>query len=102
MKNNTSQVKNLLAEAMRALPHDFALGQARSYIGAAINEIKTVEGKRAKREEVQKTPTPLVSMNPLATIDILNKLIEEEKKVVEERRREQKEKESQSQDFLMG
>jgi len=50
MKNNTGATKSYLTEALRNLPPDFALGNAKQYISAALREIEIVEKKRGKRE----------------------------------------------------
>ena len=49
MKDNTSQAKAHLNEALRSLPQDFALSDARYYIRHALNKIEHVEKKRGKR-----------------------------------------------------
>lgn len=54
MKNNTNKTKDLVAEAIRNLPQDFALTDARHYLLKAYNEIEEVENKRAKRENIRK------------------------------------------------
>lgn len=53
MKNNTSQVKGLLEQALRALPEDFALEGARSHIVSAINQVGAVEYRRARAENTR-------------------------------------------------
>jgi len=49
MKSNTDMAKELLVRAMRALPSDFTLFEARRYVSLAIQKIESVEKKREKR-----------------------------------------------------
>jgi len=55
MKNNTERTKKLIEEAIRLLPEDFALRDARYHMFRAINEIDKVENRRCKRGS-QMTP----------------------------------------------
>jgi hypothetical protein len=49
MKNNTEQAKKLLVQTIRAMPGDFALSEARSYLTRALSEIEYIESKRTKK-----------------------------------------------------
>ena len=50
MKNNTSNTKNLLIQALDNLPQDFALRETRSAIRLALHKLEKVEGRRIQRE----------------------------------------------------
>lgn len=49
MKHNAEKAMNLIQQAL-SLTGDFALGNARSYLLAALREINHVHNKRKKRE----------------------------------------------------
>ena len=85
MKDNTTKSKELLEQALRLLPRDFALSNARAYLNRAINEVKSVETKRIKRNEVLKTeekktfePIHMSPQQQKTALDQLDKLIEAE------------------------
>lgn len=77
--------KEILLEALKALPDDFALSEARFHIKAAIAKIEHVETKRERREEVKKQidMAELVKkMSPAKAkdaLEYLDSMIEEEK-----------------------
>jgi len=88
-KNKTEASKNHLFKAMQQLPSDFALREVRYHIGQALKKIGIVETKREKRETAQTQAkswdemlkTGIFNSNtPGRTIDVLNRLIDEEKK----------------------
>lgn len=54
MKNNTIKSKELLEQALKLMPRDFALSNARAYLNRAILEVSAVENKRNKKEELHK------------------------------------------------
>jgi hypothetical protein len=54
MESNTSKSKKLLEQALRLLPRDFALSNARAYLNRAISEVASVEIKRENRDRNQK------------------------------------------------
>jgi hypothetical protein len=56
MKNNTSQAKAYLTEALKNLPQDFALSDVRYHVLSALNKIEHVEKKRGKRAANEMTP----------------------------------------------
>lgn len=53
MKNNTQRTKDLLAQALRALPGDNALQEAKTHINIALSKLEQVEKKRIKRTEAE-------------------------------------------------
>ena len=53
MKNNTSQAKTLLEQALRAMPEDFSLGEARGLMRSALASIQKVESRRTSRQTAQ-------------------------------------------------
>lgn len=63
MKDNTTEARRLLEQAIRVMPEDFALSEARHHIKIALNHIGQVEQKRVRRENVQRqnTTQPLFS-----------------------------------------
>jgi hypothetical protein len=106
MKNNTGQTKQLLEQALRALPDDFALQGARSSIIAALNHISSIEHKRQRRENTQKhlekiqaqQPFNIAPLSPTqakAAINGLEKLIQQELANIDARKSE-KPKQSQT------
>lgn len=91
MKNNTQQAKELLIQAIQSMPSDFALSEARSYMKSALNAISKIENRRIKRqrdmeiqEELQREK--MVSMpqvyDPMAFLDEINRMIEEQKNII--------------------
>lgn len=56
MKNNTAKSRQLIEQAMRELPDNFALRDVRYNLARALTEIGRVEKKRGKREVTQMTP----------------------------------------------
>ena len=58
MKNNTSQAKAYLTEALKNLPQDFALSDVRYHVLSALNKIERVEKKRNQRAANEAAPTP--------------------------------------------
>lgn len=53
MKNNTLQTRNLLEQALRSLPGDFALQGVRSHIAAALGQVNAVERRRQARHDAE-------------------------------------------------
>jgi hypothetical protein len=53
MKDNTSQAKSLLEQAIKNMPGDFSLGEARHLMHAALASIAKVESKRTSRQAAQ-------------------------------------------------
>lgn len=94
MKNNTQEMKTLLAQALRTMPDDFALSEVKASIRNALNKLENVEQKRERRERNQQQATtnqwPVVNgqvINPYAvkqTIDLIDEMIASEKKKIEE------------------
>ncbi len=94
MKNNTERAKNFLVQAIRAMPNDFALSEARSCLNRALSEIQKTEGRRVKNqiknqitEQQTTTPAAPVVWTPKQVMDVVNhidKLIEDEKKKIAE------------------
>lgn len=54
MKNNTTDTKRLIQQALATMPADNALAEARHHLRAALNHVDHVEQKRVRREAVQK------------------------------------------------
>jgi len=101
---NTSKAKSHLLEAIKNIPEDFALSEARFHLNAAFQEIAKVEKKRAKRESRQLKPQPGLARMPSAAhaiqaaqpeakpwspeqlmnaLNIIDNMIEEEQKKLE-------------------
>ena len=59
----TSKSKAYLIEAIKSLPNDFALSEARFYLNTALQEISKVEKKRAKRENKQIKSIPNMALH---------------------------------------
>ena len=55
MENNASKSKKLLEQALKLLPREFALSNARAYLNRAISEVASVEAKRESRARTNKT-----------------------------------------------
>lgn len=53
MKDNTSQAKSLLEQALKNMPSDFSLGEARHLMQAALASILKVESRRNSRQTAQ-------------------------------------------------
>jgi len=54
MKQNTTDTKRLIEQAIRLLPQDNTLSEARFHLKAALGHVEHVEQKRLRREMVQK------------------------------------------------
>ncbi len=89
MKNNTSTTKSYLTEALRSIPPDFALGNAKQYISAALREIEIVEKKRGKREagiqqqNLQINQQAINRQNAPSIVSGLDAMIQEEQEKLE-------------------
>jgi len=101
MKNNTKTTRSHLSEALRHLPHDFALNDVRYNIQAAITQLDSVNKKRVKRE-INRQQNELVkpSVDPQLTLNILDSMIENEKARLEELQN-QRNAEPEEDDFLI-
>lgn len=87
MKDNTGPTKDLLQKALRTLPQDFSLREARQHISLALRNIEHVEQKRTKRatQDRQAVPaTPNLPVYPAEALGIFDQLIDEENKKLEE------------------
>jgi hypothetical protein len=49
MKINTGKTKSLIIEAIKNMPNDFALSEARTYLNWSLREVEKVEKKRNRR-----------------------------------------------------
>ena len=116
MKNNTTQAKGLIAQAIRAMPNDFTLSEVRFHLNEAYYAIQKVEGKRAKRENVsppqsgfaktsviseQRTAPITGNWTPqqvLGVVNYIDKMIEEEKKKIEQLQVQRQKQEEPSDD----
>lgn len=76
MKNNTKIAKINLEKALRAMPNDFALFDAKQHIRIALNKINETEIKRERREELKEKRK--LKLNP-NSIHIIDAMIEQEK-----------------------
>ena len=54
MKNNTTDTKRLIQQAINNMPDDFTLSEARFHLRAALSHVESVETKRNRREAVQR------------------------------------------------
>jgi hypothetical protein len=105
---DTETPKSFIFEAMRHMPDDFALSEARFYLNSALQAIEHVEAKRARRatnaqpppQNIAKTtpvaPSPFAqeAKQPVATnwtpenvinvLGYLDGMIDEEKKKIED------------------
>jgi hypothetical protein len=92
MKRNTQEVRNLLSQAYKNVPEDFALAEVKAQIRAALERLERVETKRERREQTkpQTNNWPVVNgqvVNPYAvkqTIDLIDEMIATEKRKIEE------------------
>ncbi len=97
MENNTTKSKKLLEQALKLLPRDFALSNARAYLNRAISEVAAVEIRRGKRDEINKkleenlekqkekfAVGPMTPKQQKVALDEINKLIEAEENKLKE------------------
>ena len=54
MKQNTTDAKRLIQQALNSMPEDFTLSEARYHLKAALSHVDVVENKRQKREIQQR------------------------------------------------
>jgi len=104
MKSNTKTTRSHLSEALRHLPNDFALNDARYHIQAAIVQLESVEKKRGKREEIVQQQNKLVkpSINPVLSLNLLDSMIAEEKAKLDEiQRKRNADQEEEGDSFLI-
>jgi len=91
MKNNTSDLKSCLQQALRIAPNDFSLQEVKGLIARALSVVEGVEKKRSLREQnkadrVQQKLQPI--QNPLNVLqNIENELTNQKKKLEEIRKR---------------
>ena len=116
MKNNTNHAKNLLVQAIRAMPDDFALTEARAYLKRALSEIEYIESKRDRRIPnsresnlvapiaEQRTANVAGNWTPqqvMGAINYIDGMIEAEKQKINEiHARREKSVESDEEEFL--
>lgn len=100
MKNNTNQAKMLLEQALRSMPDDFSLSEARNLMRSALASIDKVESRRTSRQAAQDMlskamedrrqvgmPTMGYSMTAQEAkmaVTTLEKMIAREKKMIED------------------
>jgi hypothetical protein len=87
MKDNLGPSKDLLLKALRSLPQDFVLREARHHISQAIRKLENVEDRRMKRATQQRQAiptTPNLPFYPAETLDIIDRMIDDEGKKLEE------------------
>jgi hypothetical protein len=104
MKNNTSIAKNYLIQAIKNMPSDFALSEARVHLNFALKEIEKTEKKRAKRgvsqpgtakvAKIAESSQSQVARQPIAqpwsqqqikgVINYIDGLIQQEQKKIDE------------------
>lgn len=106
MKSNTDKSKELLMQALMALPGDESLREARSYIRTALSKIEHVESKREKRTETETSHqrwwggvrdgvkrlqeginSPPTMFDPKKAINAIDNMIAEEKRKMAESQR---------------
>lgn len=80
MKNNTKTAKINLEKALRAMPDDFALFDAKQHMRIALNKINEIEIKREKRQILKEKRKLKLDPN---SISIIDKMIEQEKEKLE-------------------
>lgn len=80
MKENTEVVKNILQQALYKIPQDFSLIDAKQHIRLALIKIEEVEKKRNVRQtnKEKRKNKEKISYNQ-NSIQIIEKMIEEEK-----------------------
>ena len=92
MKDNTQRAKEFLQQAIRAMPDDFALSEARAHLKLALQKIENVAQKRDRRELqlkeneaiarqkelIQKQNLGLVPGSLKATLDLIDEMIADE------------------------
>ena len=89
MKHNTEQIMSLLAQAIKVMPQDFALAEARYHLTAAYQQIEKVESRRVKRAEQEKIqneyhwPTTQ-GVNIKETLDAIDGMIAAEQKKIDD------------------
>lgn len=81
MKENTRHAKAYLEKALKSMPSDFALFDARRHMKIALNKINEIEKKRNKRENLKEQRKLKLNANSIFVID---SMIEEEKKKLED------------------
>lgn len=81
MKENTRQSKAYLEKALKSMPNDFSLFDARRHMKIALNKINEIEKKRNKRENLKEQKKLKLNANSIFAI---NSMIEEEKKKIED------------------
>jgi hypothetical protein len=92
MKNNTSESKVLLERALKSLPLDGSLQQARHHLKCALEEMQHVESKRYKREVIRKTVEEeykekmgkyfISPQNAPSLLNTIDQMIEQEQKKI--------------------
>ena len=94
MKDNLTPTKELLTKALGILPGDNVLQEVRYHIRQALTKLEQTEKKRSNRAPVQKTKhqtwhemltNGVQNPNtPKRTMEIINRMIDEEKKKLNE------------------
>jgi sensor histidine kinase YesM len=86
MKHNTSELKTHLMNALRAAPNDFSLSEVRGLISRALGLVETVEDKRHSREvrRQDRAKSSNTFVNPLGTLNYLDKELAEQQKKLKE------------------
>lgn len=112
MKNNTATAKSHLISAIKNMPADFALSEARTYLNFALSEIEKVEKKRLKRgvpqqpllgvAKIPEAKHATISRQPTSqpwnqqqlqgAINYIDSLIQQEQQKLEDYKRQQLEK----------
>ena len=110
MKDNTQKAKQLLQQAIREMPQDFALSEARYHLGAALSKIQEIEKKRERRhiQELQQQQQQLQvgqSTNIRETLNCIDEMINAEKRKIEEineRRKQRQQPQDDDDEPLLG
>ena len=90
MKNNTEKAKALVSQAIREMPQDFALSEARYHLNIALQQIQKVEQKRIHRAEQDKIqterywPSMSPSVNVKDTLQAIDDMITAEQRKIKD------------------
>lgn len=100
MKNNTKITKQHIVSALSSVPNDNSLMDVRYFLKKALGEIERIESKRqraqttqiqvAKEWEEKMKLAAQSNLNPRASLEALEKMIEEEQKKLNKKTEEEK------------
>lgn len=85
MKNNTTDAKRLIEQAIRLLPNDNALSETRFHLRAALGHVEAVEEKRARRETTQRQNEMNERLKQMGTLPVTGTIdLRENLRVIDE------------------